>query len=90
VEREPERSKALREPGPRPDLIHPGARRGTAFMGGETRWSAGPRPLRFWEKAPERREERETSFRSPWRRKASRGEAQERGELKEAFVGGET
>jgi len=26
--------KALRESGPRPDLIHPGARRGTAFLAG--------------------------------------------------------
>jgi hypothetical protein len=33
--REPERSKALRESGPRPDLIHPEARRGTASIAGE-------------------------------------------------------
>lgn len=32
---EPERSKALRESGPRPDLIHPEARRGTASIAGE-------------------------------------------------------
>lgn len=34
TERGPERPEALREPGPRPDLIHPEAKRGTAFMGG--------------------------------------------------------
>lgn len=44
MEREPERSKDLREQGPRPDLIHPEAQRGTAFM-------AGVRPLKRAAKA---------------------------------------
>lgn len=88
--REPARSKALREPGPRPDLIDPGAERGTAFMAGGSRWSAGSRPMRFRRKAPERRGGMETFHRSLWKRKASRGEAQERWELKEASEGSGT
>lgn len=39
---------------------------------------------------PERREKEETLFRSRWRRKTSRGKAQECGKLKEASKGGET
>jgi hypothetical protein len=38
----------------------------------------------------ERREKLETTFRSSERRKALKGEAQERGELKEASRGGRT
>jgi hypothetical protein len=49
-----------------------------------SRWSAGSRPMRFRKEAQERRGGMETFHRSLWKRKASRGEAQERWELKEA------
>jgi len=59
-------------------------------MVGVNRRSAGSRPRRFWKKAQGRRQGVERLSGSLWRRKALKGEAQERGELKEASMGLET
>jgi hypothetical protein len=63
------------------------AKRGTASTVGANRRSVGPKPRRLREKAQGRREGIERFLRSLWRRKALKGEAQERGELKEASMG---
>jgi hypothetical protein len=50
------------EQGPRPELTVRGARRGTAFSVGVSRWSADARPDGFRNKAQERRREEKFSF----------------------------
>jgi hypothetical protein len=79
--------KAQEKQGPRPDLTHPVAKRGTASMVGSNRRSVGPKPRRFREKTQGRKGGIESFCRPLWRRKALKGEAQERGELKEASMG---
>jgi hypothetical protein len=85
-----ERAREVESPGeqgPRPELTVWGAKRGTAFPVGESRWSAGARPEWFRRKAQERKGEER--FCPDHRRgaKALKGEARERWGLKEAFKG---
>jgi hypothetical protein len=78
------------EPWPRPELIFPGAKKGTGFSRGikpsERRIEAG----KVLVGSARAEGEVETPFRPRGRRKALKGEAHERGELKEASRGGTT
>jgi len=75
------------EQGPRPELTVWGAKRGTAFSVGASRWSAGARPEWFRREAQERRRDGKRSFDHRRGAKALKGEARERWGLKEAFKG---
>jgi hypothetical protein len=84
--RSPKGHKAQESKRPRPDLNRWGSRRGHGFFGGskplEPRHQAGKV---WWEKAGAEEEKGNLFFRSPKRRKALKGEAQEWRELKEAL-----
>jgi hypothetical protein len=83
----PKRSKRPRR-ARAPTRANPsGAKRGTAFTMGASRWGADGRRKESSGKARGRRGSWETEDRSSWRRKALKGEAQERWELKEAPEG---
>jgi hypothetical protein len=88
VEGEPKRPESPREQKVPPRINRSGSKRGTRLTGRE---KAAGAPVssseRFDRKAPERRERRETFFRSFCRRKALKGEAQECWRLKEASKG---
>jgi len=88
VEGAPKRSEAQGSRRFRSELNLRIAKRDTAYRMGSSRWNAGVRPMRFDREASERRGRAETFFRPSGRRKASKGEAQERWELKEASKDG--
>jgi hypothetical protein len=86
-EGEPKRSGRPRRAAAPTRVKSLGAKRGTAFTMGASRWGADGRREKSSGKARERRGSGETGVRSSWRRKALEGEAQERWELKEAPAG---
>jgi len=87
LRRKPERLKSPREQQV-PARTNPlGSRKGARLSWGGRRWSADARPKRLCRKAQERKRREETFFNSLGRRKALKGEAHERRELKEASTG---
>jgi hypothetical protein len=87
VEGEPERSEAQESSSALPRVNRSGAPKGAAGSTGSNRWGADARPGRFCRKARERRGVGETRSRSSGRKKALKGEAHERWELKDVPEG---